>query len=178
MLLIATRLSELRFNCLMDVYAESNAENAEEFYPNEENGIALNRVESEFYQYLKEVFFTVEGACYAVWEEDGEYRSALRLEPYRDGLLIEALETHPQYRKMGYGKTLIRSVQKALAQKRSPVLYSHIGKRNTASLRTHLACGFQRISEQAVYIDGSVTDRSCTMRYRDGSESLKDSPTA
>lgn len=167
MLVIFTSLSGLRFDSLMGVYAESNAENAEELYPDEEKGIALNMVESEFYQYLKEVFFPVEGARYAVWEEGGEYRSALRLEPYRDGLLIEALETHPQYRKMGYGKTLIRSVQKALSQQSSLVLYSHIGKENTASLKTHLACGFQRISEQAVYIDGSVTDRACTMRYRD-----------
>ena len=165
MLEIFTSLAALQFNRLMGVYTERNEENAREFYPNEENGIALNRVESEFYQYLKEVFFPVDGARYAVWEEDGEYRAALRLEPYRDGLLIEALETHPQYRKMGYGKTLIQSVQKKLGEQGPLVLYSHIGKRNTASIKTHLACGFHRISEQAVYIDGSVTDRACTMRY-------------
>ncbi len=165
MLLLLNKLVQIRFQELMGVYGESNAENAEAFYPNEEKGIALNRVESDFYQYLREVFFAVDGAVYAILEEEGEYRSALRLEPYRDGLLIEALETHPEYRRMGYGKKLIQSVQSALREREPVVLYSHIGKRNTASLKTHLACGFQRISEQAVYIDGSVTDRACTVRY-------------
>lgn len=167
MLLLLTKPVDIRFQELMAVYGESNAENAAEFYPHEEKGIALNRVEAEFYQYLREVFFPVDGAVYALWEENGEYRSALRLEPYRDGLLIEGLETHPDYRKMGYGKKLIQSVQCALRDQGPVVLYSHIGKRNIASVKTHLACGFQRISEQAVYIDGSVTDRACTMRYRE-----------
>ena len=165
MLLLLKSLAEIRFDKLMCVYTESNAENAAEFYPREENGFALNRVEVDFYQYLREVFFAVDGAVYAVWAEKGEYRSALRLEPYRDGLLLEALETHPEYRAMGYAKKLIRSVQSTLRERGAVVLYSHVGKGNTASLKTHLACGFQRVSEHAVYIDGSVTNRSCTMLY-------------
>ncbi len=161
---LAFHLRELNFSALMDVYAEGNAENAEEFYPNEDRNTAILRAEEFFYQYLSHSFFSVKDAVYAVWEEKGMYFSALRLEPYRDGLLLEALETHPDYRRQGYAKKLLLAVLQWLRQQGSGPVYSHIHKRNTASLQTHLSCGFERISEQAVYIDGSVTDRSCTMR--------------
>ena len=105
-----------------------------------------------------------------MWEEDSRYISALRMEPYKDGLLLEALETHPDYRCRGYAKKLISAVLDHLLSQESKPIYSHINKRNVASLNTHTACGFQRISEQAVYIDGSVTPHCCTMRYRSKSE--------
>ena len=165
MLISVNRLGNLDFRRLMDLYAEGNRANAEALYPDLAFNQGILSAESDFYGYLQEVFFQTKGAFYYIWEENGVYLSALRLEPYRDGLLLEALETHPDYRRMGYGKKLIQSVQCALRKQGSVVLYSHIGKRNMASLKTHLACGFQRISEQAVYIDGSVTDRACTMRY-------------
>jgi L-amino acid N-acyltransferase YncA len=41
-------------------------------------------------------------------------------------------------------------------------LYSHIAKGNTASIRTHEACGFYKISDMAAYVDGSVDGRACT----------------
>jgi len=166
MLILAHNLRELNFSALMAVYAEGNAENAEAFYPNEDKNIGILRAEEDFYQYLSQSFFPVKGAVYAIWQEKAEYLSALRLEPYRDGLLLEALETHPNYRRQGYGKKLILAVLQWLKGQGSCIVYSHIHKRNQASLQTHLSCGFERISEQAVYIDGSVTDSSCTMRYQ------------
>ena len=165
MLKLAFRLWELNFAALMDVYAEGNAENAEEIYPDEERNAGILRAEEDFYQYLSQSFFSTSGALYAVWEEKGKYLSALRLEPYKDGLLLEALETHPDHRRQGYAGKLIRAVQQWLGQQGSGVLYSHVNKRNEASLRTHLSCGFERISEQAAYIDGSVTNRACTMGF-------------
>ena len=47
-------------------------------------------------------------------------------------------------------------------------VYSHVGKRNVASLRTHVSCGFSRVSEQAVYADGSVNDHCATLLYKGG----------
>ena len=91
--------------------------------------------------------------------------SALRLEPYRDGLLLEALETHPMHRRKGYAKELVTAVMETVGEQR---VYSHVGKRNVASLNTHLSCGFQRISEQAVYADGSINDRCATLLYTRG----------
>ena len=160
MLLEFEKLKDISFSKLMAVYEEGNKENAEEFWPDMEEGQRMLRAEQEFYQYLREVFFPTEQARYYVWEEQGVYLSALRLEPYRDGMLLEALETHPSHRRKGYAAKLIQAVQEACPNVK---IYSHVGKRNTASLKTHEKCGFRRIADQAVYADGSVNSRSYTL---------------
>ena len=160
MLIQIHKLSRLSFSSLMTVYEESNRENGKEFWYGLDETEQRIRAEQEFYQFLKQVFFPVEGAVYCIWEEQGSYVSALRLEPYRDGLLLEALETAPQYRRRGYGAKLICSVQSAYPGKK---IYAHVHKRNIPSLKIHEQCGFLRISESAVYISGSVTDRCCTL---------------
>ena len=161
MLILVTSLRQLRFGELMEVYADSNEEKATD-WPNLPHGYALTLAEQDFRQYLDEVFFKTDGALCAVWEESGKYVSVLRLEPYRDGLLLEGLETHPEQRKKGYAGMLISAVQQHLG----PVkIYSHVSKRNLASLRTHEKCGFAKISDHAVYINGSVDYRCCTLIY-------------
>ena len=55
-------------------------------------------------------------------------------------------------------------VQAVLAREKK--VYSHVGKRNAGSLKVHERCGFRRISEQAVYIDGSVNGKCCTLCYQ------------
>lgn len=165
MLIIAGSMKELSFGMLMDVYTEGNLENGGELWPELPEGQRLLRAEQEFYRYLTEVFFSTSGAFYAIWEYEGRYVSALRLEPYRDGLLLEALETAPGLRRRGHAETLIREVQRMLEAQGPVKLYSHIHKRNLPSLRIHEKCGFRRISEIAVYIDGSVNGRCCTMGY-------------
>jgi ribosomal protein S18 acetylase RimI-like enzyme len=84
------------------------------------------------------------------------------LEPYRDGLLVEALETAPGYRRRGYAEALLRQVLGSFAGKK---IYSHVDKTNIPSLRLHEKCGFSRISECAAYIDGSINSRACTLCY-------------
>lgn len=162
MLLLIKKLRDLRFSSLMAVYEEGNRENAAEFFPGESPERQLALAEQEFYSYLAQVFFPTPGALYALWEEDGEYVSALRLEPYRDGLLLEALETAPGQRRKGYALKLVHAVQERFAGRK---LYSHVGKLNEASLKTHEKCGFRRIQEYAVYIDGSVNNRCCTLLF-------------
>lgn len=161
MLKIASAWKDLNFSQLMAVYAESNRENGEEFYPQLSGGEQLLQAEQDFYQYLQESFFRTEGAYYALWTENGIYVSALRIEPYKDGVLLEALETAPEYRRRGYAKALVQAV---LAREKK--VYSHVGKRNAGSLKVHERCGFRRISEQAVYIDGSVNGKCCTLCYQ------------
>ena len=106
------------------------------------------------------MFFKTEGAYYLIWEEAGRYVSALRLEPYRDGLLLEALETAPEQRRKGYAAKLMSAAQEFVGDTK---LYSHVHKRNIPSLNVHDFCGFHRILEYAVYTDGSVNDRCCTL---------------
>ena len=162
MLILAQSLRELRFAELMEVYADSNREKASD-WPDLPPMFALQLAEQDSYQYLKDVFFPTPGALCAVWEEKGRYVSALRLEPYRDGLLLEALETVPTRRNQGYAVSLIRAVQRHLASQGGVKLYSHVNKRNTASIKTHEKCGFQVISDHAVYINGSMDYRCRTL---------------
>lgn len=121
---------------------------------------------NDFYDYLREDFFRVTGAFYAVWELEGRYVSALRVEPYRDGYLIEALETRPEVRGKGYAKNLLNGVLQCDAIPSEGNVYAHIHKNNRASLAVHKACGFERILEHAVFIDGSVFHNSCTVKWK------------
>lgn len=163
MLLVCKKLYQLRFGELMEVYSESVAENAAEFYPNLSENEQIIQAQQDFYAYLQQDFFTREGDTYCVWEDNGKYICALRLENYQDGLLLEALETRPEYRKQGYGEKLIRSVQALVGAQK---IYSHIGHRNEASLAVHRKCGFEKILNYARYADGSVNDRCGTYVYQ------------
>jgi len=155
MLYLARSLQQLQFGKLMEVYIEGNLEKAAE--------VGLLQAEQDFYQYLSECFFPVSGAVYAVWIEENEYTSALRLEPYKDGLLLEALETAPNHRRKGYACQLIQAV---LAEFPEQNIYAHVSKRNAPSLAIHKKCGFRKISDSACYIDGSVNDRAVTLCHQ------------
>lgn len=162
MLILAKKLRELSFGKLMEVYVEACLERGQELRPEETEPRQIAIGEQEFYQYLEQVFFRTPNAVYAVWEERGKYFSALRLEPFRDGLLLEALETRPEMRRKGYAKTLIHAV---LRQIEDVKIYSHVRKSNTASLRTHESCGFRVCMDYAVYVDGSVRNDTVTLCY-------------
>lgn len=159
MLFVARSLRQLQFGKLMEVYTQSNLEKAA-------NGGIL-RAEQDFYQYLSDCFFAIPDAIYALWEENGNYISALRLEPYKDGLLLSGLETAPQHRRKGYAKRLMEAT---LAEFADQKIYSHVAKRNAASLAVHEKCGFQIISDVAVYIDGSADNRSFTLCRQETTE--------
>lgn len=142
----------------MSVYWESNMQSGSEHYGDFSNDRQLLEAEQYFYQFLIE-FFKVKGAVYCIWSENGCYQSALRLEPYRDGLLLEGLETAPQSRNRGFAKKLLRSTIDYLKIYK---IYSHIAKTNIISQRTHISCGFTELSDYAVYIDGSVDSHAST----------------
>lgn len=161
MLIIVNSLRQLDFGQLMALYEEGNRENGEDLYPDLPAGQQLLRAEQDFYDYLRSGFFTQPGDRYCLWIENGIYVSALRLEPYQDGLLLEALETHPQHRGRGFAKKLIRAVLDGVDER----VYSHISPRNGPSLAVHRACGFRKILDHAVYADGSVNSRCHTYRY-------------
>ena len=159
MLIVAERLSDLSFGKLMAVYREGNLENGQENWPEEPEARQIALAEQDFYQYLSEIFFRTSGAAYLIWEDQGKYISALRLEPYRDGLLLEALETLPEKRRNGYAAKLVLA---ALEYAGRQNVYSHVSRKNVPSLRTHEKCGFQKILNHAVYADGSVNSRCVT----------------
>lgn len=157
MLRICQNFHQLRFGELVEVYGEHLGK-----------GDFL-QAQQEFYAYLRQEFFTGAGDRYYIWEEDGRYICALRLQSFADGLLLEGLETRPDYRRQGYGEKLIRAVQQTTGGQR---IYSHISPQNTASIALHKACGFQKINDLARYADGSV-DHHCGTYCYDGEWNIK-----
>lgn len=122
------------------------------------------QAEQDFYDYLTD-FFREYAGIYALWVIDDRYCSALRLEPYDDGLLLSGLETALEARGNGYATSLVVAVLKHLSASGYRKLYSHVRKDNIQSLQIHNTCGFQRVMEHAVYVDGSVYHNSCTFCY-------------
>ena len=162
MLLWFYQLRELDFSALMEIYAQSNRDNGKEKYPSFSEEKQKQLVEDDFADYLRESFFSQMGAKYAVLSDGNQYCSALRLEPYNDGLLITALETRPDKRCMGYGKKLVLLV----LQEHDCPIYSHIHKKNLPSLSLHASCGFSKVLDYAQYLDGTVTTHAATYCFR------------
>ena len=165
MLVVISSMRELRFGELMSVYEQSNQELGHRQWSHETRDRQLALAEQNFYDYLRQCFFRISGAVYCIWLEGGHYVSALRLEPWKDGLLLTGLETAPAQRKKGYALDLLWSVQVYLVQRGTVRLYSHISNRNAASIAVHEKCGFRKLSDYAAYIDGSADVKAGTYIY-------------
>lgn len=162
MLVQVNTFEQLDFPRLMEVYIEGNRENAEYFYGNEAPERALRLAELDAREYLREDFFRKPGARYYIWQEAGEYTSALRLECFGDGLLLEALETRPDFRRRGYGRKLMVAVLAQLPE--GTHVYSHVAKWNTPSLAIHNACGFSQHLDYSVESDGTISNDHVTFK--------------
>jgi len=143
MLIVARDVSDLRVFALADVYDLDSIDEGQDFYG-----------------FLCEDFFP-NGIC-CVWEESGRYVAALRLQRWRDGWLLEGLQTHRAYRRKGYAKALVTA---ALDSLKMDKVYVHIARENRASIALHRGCGFQKILDHATYLDGSVHAHSDTYVY-------------
>ena len=161
MLISADAFEKLDFAALMEIYIEGNVENGEYFWPEETPERQLVLAVEKFRSYLVDGFYGTKCGTYWIWEEDGRYISALRLEQHPDGLLMEALETRPDCRRMGYAKKLISAMLKQLPE--GTRVYSHVHKKNGPSLETHRSCGFTKALDYSICSDGSVYDREVTM---------------
>ena len=162
MLKIFNNLGDIDFRQLMNVYTEGNRINGSEFYSKYPDNLRILYAEQDFYNYLL-LFFKEKTARYAVWEHEGCYVAALRIERFSDGLLLSALETDPKHRRMGFASSLITATVEHLKTGGRGRLYSHVNKHNIASLAVHEKCGFQIISDHAVYLDGTVVTDSYTL---------------
>ena len=134
---------------LMEVYAESNYENTDYFFPDmTDKALAVKKVEEGFLTFLRDEFYAGPGPAYCVWEEAGEWVSALRLNELQPGLYyLEALETRPGYRRRGYAARLLQAVIAHLKDRGPVRICDCVSKGNEPSIRTHLVCGFSIVSE-------------------------------
>ncbi len=154
---------------LMDVYSESNFENTDYFFPDEtDKDAAVKKVEAGFLDFLKNDFFNKTDAAYWILEINGVYVSALRTCMIQKGLYyLEALETRPDYRRKGYGTTLLSSVADTLKGNGPFRLCCCVSKKNTASLKTHEKSGFQIVSEEGYdYLNKEADDYDFGLEYR------------
>ena len=168
MLIKITEYQQLDTGKLMDVYYESNYENTDFFFPEEaDKEAAVKMVEAGFLDFLKNDFFSKTDAAYWILETGGIYVSALRTCRTKEGLYyLEALETHPDHRRKGYGAMLLSDVADSLKEDGPFRLLSCVGKKNTASLKAHEKSGFQIVSEEGYdYLNGETDDHAFGMEY-------------
>ena len=108
MLILAKRMPQLRFSDLASLYEADTLQ-----------------AEQDLYAYLQEDLFP-RGLC-CIWEENGRYVSALRLQPWKDGWLLEGLQTQRDHRGKGYAKALLDAVLEATQYDK---IYAHIRRTN------------------------------------------------
>ena len=168
MVLQITRYCDLDERKLMDVYAESNYENIDYFFPDEtDKDKALGMVENGFCDFLKNEFYSKAGNTYWILEENGVWVCALRLNLIEKGLFyLEAIETAPAFRRRGYATKLLGDVIEELKKEGPFRICDCISKKNTASIRTHEKCGFRIVSEAGFdYLQEESDDRDYGLEY-------------
>lgn len=164
MLQFVTSISELNMGQLLYVHKQSIYTSCDDRERHSSGFSEALQAEQDFFDYIHD-FFRRHNGIYALWVVNGRCCSALRLEPYSGGLLLSGLETAQEVRGNGYATALVRSVLEHLKTTDYKKVYSHVDKNNRPSLRVHNNCGFHRVLEHAVYVDGSVYHSSCTFSY-------------
>lgn len=153
---------------LMNLYLEANIENTDFFYPDmEDKKLALEKVETDFLNYIKTDFFSCPNNAYWVLKENDVWVSALRLYKIKEQLYyIEALETHPNYRRKGHAYRLLSGVIEELKNHGAFRLCDCVSKKNIASLKTHEKCGFVIAADAGYdYLLSETDDRDYGMEY-------------
>lgn len=172
MLIKITSYDSLDTRKLMDIYAESNIENVDYFYPNTaDKTAALALVEEGFLKFLKTDFFVQPNSTYYILEEEGSWVSALRLSLVENHdcsrYYIEALETRPESRHKGYASKLLEEVIETLKHEGPFILCDCVSKHNELSLKTHVKCGFQIVYNEGFdYLQNKVDHYCYGMEYR------------
>ena len=134
-LIITNKVEKIDLNKLMEVYRESNCENLNKLsYP------SLDDLENTFKEYLSKDFFANKENYLAILADGQSYLSALRLHREAGGYLIEAIETKPDFRNLGYGLSLLFLVRKRISE--AFYLRSEVSENNIKSLNLHKKLGF------------------------------------
>lgn len=161
MLLITQRIEDISYAQLMCVYEETNRKHGALRYSRSTPVEQLIFAEQDLYSYLRQAL--EEGAWFSAWVEEGNFMSALRLEPYHDGFLITALESAPTHRRKGYANALLQAVAGTFETEK---IYSHVFADNAISIRLHEKNAFVRVMDSAVLLDGTLTCDAYTYMYK------------
>lgn len=134
-LIISNKVGKVDLDRLMEVYRESNYENMISLSYD-----CLDDLESAYKDYLKKDFLENKDNYLAVLANGESYLSALRLHREDGGYLIEAIETKPEFRNLGYGLSLLFLVRKRISE--AFYLRSEVSENNIKSLNLHKKLGF------------------------------------
>ena len=156
--------AELDYGQVMHIYGESLLRSAKTDYPYLDGNQQLIEAEQDFYLFLKSFLKQKDSLCF-FWISKGRYVSALRIEPFQDGYLIEGVETAEDFRNQGFAKCLLNAALEYMQDQGIDKIYSHIHRANTPSMSLHLSCGFVKIKDCAAYVDGSVDHKSGTYLF-------------
>lgn len=169
MLLKIRELLDSDTTSLMDIYQESSKNNVSYFFPeiiDIEEGI--KKANKAYLEYIRNDFLKRNNTCYYIWKDNGIWVSAMRLYKIKGSIyFMEALETHPLYRKRGYAEKLISSVIEELKQDGDFEMRSYVNINNVASRRTHIKCGFEESSESVFdYANNEWVNDAILLIYR------------
>ena len=159
MVAVVRKMGQVSFSDLMEIYAESNLDTAREQWPELSQAEGLCRAEMEFYQYLRQDFFTQGDSFYVLALAGKKPVAAARMERWRDGWLLEGLETHPDHRGRGYGTEVLAAAVAEVTE----TVYAHVKRSNLPSLRVHEKCGFH-MTQTTAMVDGSYLPGFVTMK--------------
>ena len=118
--------------------------------------------ETAVYEFFLD-FFSQKNAFCAAWLEENTCCSVLRIQSFQGGVLVTGVETIPQKRRRGYACKLLSAVLDYLKQRGIEKIYSHVDRKNIASIRLHEKCGFYKLRDTARLLDGSVTTKMHTL---------------
>lgn len=142
---ITNKIEGINLNKLMDIYEESNRENLSmvESDPGEktDKNILYQKVRASYKSYIKNEFLKDRKNRLAILIDGEKYLAGLRIYDEGNFYLLEALETNPIYRRMGYGERLVREVLKALEKGKE--IRAGVSFSNKKSLALHKKVGFK-----------------------------------
>lgn len=154
------------YTLVHEIYIESCTENAMENDPDASDLTAAIRQEEDSFVLFLQNFFSSPKNTYYVLEKDGAPVSAARLTSCEGFYYLEALETPPIYRKMGYASQLLKEIIAYLHTQGPVDIRDCVNKTNAASLATHKKCGFVLAEENGIYYPSdTVNPKTYGMRY-------------
>lgn len=148
--IFTNKISGIDLEKLMDVYEESNLENLSmvksDYGHISDKNILYQKVRESYKSYIKNEFLKNGNNYLAIIKDDKDYLAALRLYDEGDFYLLEALETKPEYRRRGYGESLLREVISIL--KKGSQIRSEVSILNKKSLGLHKKIGFEILEKR------------------------------
>lgn len=153
MIIIADKISKLELTKLTELYSDVIEKDRKRNYGRLSEYEGRLQAELDYYQYLRDVFFSETGGEFFVLEKDGRYITGVCIEPYKDGLLLNSLVTMPDARRKGFAEKLLNF---ALSRFSGLPVYVHIHIQNVSSRRLHEKVGFTLLYDYAYMLDGSI----------------------